>query len=57
MFSVYSVKMLFLFPTNMKITFCQKSEGGLFPKNTPKVTFLALLKKMIFIQEKMILAL
>ena len=36
MFSVCSVKMVFLFPTNMKIPFCQKSKDGLFPKNAPK---------------------
>ena len=36
MFSVYSVKMVFLFPTNMKLSFCRKSKDGLFPKNTPK---------------------
>ena len=31
-----SVKMVFLFPTNMKLTFCQKSKDDLFPKNAPK---------------------
>ena len=36
MFSVCSVKMVFLFPTNMKLPFCQKSKDDLFPKNTPK---------------------
>ena len=36
MFSVCSVKMVFLFPTNMKLPFCQKSKDDLFPKNTRK---------------------
>ena len=34
--SVCSVKMVFLFPTNMKLPFCQKSKDDLFPKNIPK---------------------
>ena len=33
---VCSAKMVFLFPTNMKLPFCQKSKDDLFPKNTPK---------------------
>ena len=36
MFSVFSVKMVFLFPTNMKLPFCKNSKGDLFPKNAPK---------------------
>ena len=36
MFSVCSVMMVFLFPTNMKLPFCQKSKDNLFSKNTPK---------------------
>ena len=36
MFSVCSVNLVFLFPTNMKFPFCQKSKDDLFPKNTPK---------------------
>ena len=36
MFSVYSVKMKFLFPKNMKLLFCQKSKDDLLPKNTLK---------------------
>ena len=36
MFSVCSVKMVFLFPTNMKLPFCQKGKDDLFLKNTPK---------------------
>ena len=30
------VKMVFLFPTNMNCSFCQKSKDDLFPKNIPK---------------------
>ena len=30
------VKVVFLFPTNMKLPICQKSKDDLFPKNTPK---------------------
>ena len=30
------LKVVFLFPTNMKLPFCQKSKDDLFPKNTPK---------------------
>ena len=33
MFSVYSVKMALLFPTNMKLPFCQKSKDDLLWKN------------------------
>ena len=36
MFSVCSVKIIFLFPTNIKLTFCQKSKDDNIPKNTPK---------------------
>ena len=36
MFSVCSVKMVLLFPTNMKLPFCQKSKDSIFPKNTSK---------------------
>ena len=34
MFSVCSVNMVFLFPTNMKLPFCQKIKDDIFPKNT-----------------------
>ena len=34
MFSVYSVKMVFLFPTIMKLRFCQKSKDDFLLKNT-----------------------
>ena len=30
------VKVVFLFPTNMKLPFSQKSKDDLFPKNKPK---------------------
>ena len=30
------VKVLFLFPTNMRLPFCQKSKDDFFPQNTPK---------------------
>ena len=30
------VKVVFLFPSRMKLPFCQKSKDDLFPKNTPK---------------------
>ena len=30
------VKVVFLFPTNMKLPFCQKSKNDLFPKNARK---------------------
>ena len=36
MFSLHSAKVVFLFPTNMKLPFCQKSKGYLLPKNTYK---------------------
>ena len=35
MFFVCSVKVIVLFPTNMKLPFCQKRTDDLFPKNTP----------------------
>ena len=34
-FSVCSAKMVFLFPKNMKLPFCQKSKDDVFPKNIP----------------------
>ena len=34
--SVYLVKMIYFFPTNMELPFCQKSKADLFTKNTPK---------------------
>ena len=36
MFSVCSVKMVFLLPTNMKLLFCQKSKDGVSSKNKTK---------------------
>ena len=45
------------FPRNMKLPFCQKDKDDLFPKNIHlNMTFPALLKKMIFVLENMILA-
>ena len=48
--------MVFLFPTNMKLSFCQKSKDDLSQKILVKMTFAALLKKMIFILENIVLA-
>ena len=36
MFSAYSIKMVFLFPTNMKLLLGQKSRDDLLPKNALK---------------------
>ena len=36
MFSVCSIKTVFLFPTKTKLPFCQKIKNDLFPKNTPE---------------------
>ena len=38
-FSVYLVKMVFHFTTNMILSFCQKSKDDLFPKIRLKMTF------------------
>ena len=45
MFSVCSVKMVFGFPTNMKLPFFQKSKDDLSPKNTPKVDISGITEK------------
>ena len=50
------VKMIFLCPTNMKLPFCQKAKMIFSRKIHLKMTVSALLKKMIFILEKIILA-
>ena len=51
------VKMVFLFPRNMKLPFCQKKAKMIFSRKMHlKITFPTLLKKMIFIPEKVILA-
>ena len=53
------VKVVFLFPTNMKLPFCQKSKDDLFSKNTPKDDISGITEKdrpRRFILEKMILA-
>ena len=34
--AVLLVKAVFLFPTNIKLLFCQKTKDDLFPKNTLK---------------------
>ena len=39
------IKVVFLFPTNMKLLFCQKSKDGLFPKNTPKDDIFSITEK------------
>ena len=50
------VKVVYLFHTNIKLPFCQKSQDVLLPKNTPKDDISGITKKeMIFILEKMIL--
>ena len=54
-FSVYSVKMVFLFPTNMILPFCQKSRFDILPKKIHlKMSLPESLKKMIFILENMV---
>ena len=35
-FSVYSVKMVLLFPTNTKLPLCKKCKDDLLPTNAPK---------------------
>ena len=50
-FSVYLVKVVFLFPTKV-LPFCRKSKDDHLPKNT-LVIFLVSLKNMIFILENM----
>ena len=50
------VKVVFLFPTNMKLPFCQKSKDDFFPKNAPKDDISSITEKVIFILEKTILA-
>ena len=52
--SVCSVKILFLFPTNMILPFWHKSKVDLLPKTKLKITFSISLKNMIFILENMI---
>ena len=50
-FSVYLVKVVFLFPTKV-LPFCRKSKDDHLPKNT-LVIFLVSLKNMVFILENM----
>ena len=47
-FSVYLVKMVFIFPANMIIHFCQKSKDCSLTENALNITFPVLFKKMIF---------
>ena len=42
---IYSVKMVFLSPTNMILPFCQKSKDDLLPKNTLKDDIFLLIEK------------
>ena len=44
-FSVYLLKMAFLFPTNMILPFCQKSKADLLPKNTLKDDISSIIEK------------
>ena len=53
-FSVYSVKMVLLFPTNLILPFYQKSKDDLLPRNILTMTFLVSLKKTILILENMV---
>ena len=45
MFSVYSVKMVLLFPVNMKLLFFHESKDDFFPKNTLKYGSSGITKK------------
>ena len=55
MFSLYLVKMLFLFPGNMILPFCQKKQKGSSPeKILLKMIFLVFLKKIILILQNMV---
>ena len=54
-FSAYLVKMVFLFPRNMILPFCQKSKDYIFFRKIHiKTIFPLSLKKMIFILENMV---
>ena len=44
-FSVLLVNMVFLFPTNMILSFCQKSKDELLPKNTLEDDISAIIEK------------
>ena len=45
MFSVCLVNMVFFFPTNIKLPFCQKSKDDLFQKNTSEDGISAITEK------------
>ena len=51
-FSIYSVKIIFIFPTNMILPSFHKSKDDLLPKNTLKDDIFG--KKMIFILENIV---
>ena len=56
-FSVYSVKMVFLFPTNMILPFCRKSKDEIIIIKLIihlKMTFPVSLKKRIFMLENIL---
>ena len=55
MFSVFSVKMVFVFPRNMILPFCHKKLIWSSPRKIHlKMTFPVSLKKMIFIPENIV---
>ena len=45
MFSVSSVRMVFIIPTNMQLPFCQKSKDNLLLKHTTKDHISGITKK------------
>ena len=46
--------MISLFPANVILSFCQKREDDLLPKNTLKDDISGIIEKMIFILEDMV---
>ena len=44
-FSVYMVKIIFLFDTNMILPFCQKNKDDLLPENTLKDDISGIIEK------------
>ena len=44
-FSIYSVKIVFLFPAHVILLFCQKSKDDLLPKNTVKDVISGIIEK------------
>ena len=45
MFSVYSVNVVFLFPTDVKLPLCQKSKDDILPKDTLKNSCSSIIEK------------